>query len=128
MKKNNWNKLNDEEKKIILDKATEYPFTGIYNNHYKKGTYLCKQCNSPLFHSQDKFKSNCGWPSFDDEIDGAIEKILDADGQRTEIVCKKCKGHLGHIFYGERFTKKNKRYCVNSIAMNFMENNNQLQE
>ena len=123
MKKHNWNKLTDEEKRIIIDKGTEYPFNGIYNTYNQKGTYLCKQCNSPLFHSEDKFQSNCGWPSFDDEIEGAIEKILDADGQRTEIVCKECKGHLGHVFFNERFTEKNKRYCVNSIAINFTENN-----
>ena len=115
--------LTSKERKIIVDKGTERPYTGKYNNHYKKGTYVCKACSNPLFKSNTKFDSKCGWPSFDKEIEGSVIKIPDYSlgMKRTEIVCSKCKGHLGHVFYGEKFTKENTRHCVNSISLNFIE-------
>ena len=115
--------LTSKERKIIVEKGTERPYTGKYNNHYKKGTYVCKACSNPLFKSNTKFDSKCGWPSFDKEIEGSVIKIPDYSlgMKRTEIVCSKCKGHLGHVFYGERFTKENTRHCVNSISLIFIE-------
>ena len=123
----NYNILSEEEKKIILYKGTEKPFTGKYNNHLEQGTYICKQCNQDLYYSEHKFISNCGWPSFDDAIKGSILYKLDADGKRTEILCSHCNAHLGHYFVGENYTNKNVRHCVNSISLNFnktMVNNN----
>ena len=114
-----YNNLTEDEKYIIEQKGTEYRFCGIYNDFYEEGVYLCKKCNAPLYKSEDKFKSSCGWPSFDDEIVGAIKKVPDIDGRRVEIVCQKCGGHLGHIFEGEGFTSKNIRHCVNSLSLNF---------
>jgi methionine-R-sulfoxide reductase len=114
-----FNELNTFEKSVIEGKGTERPFTGIYYKHEEKGTYLCKKCNAPLYKSADKFDAHCGWPSFDDEIKGAVKRTTDADGRRTEITCMKCDAHLGHVFIGEGLTKKNTRHCVNSVSLNF---------
>ncbi len=119
-KKMNWNTLTPEEERVIVNKGTEYPGTGKYEHTTDKGTYTCKRCNAELYRSESKFDARCGWPAFDDEIKGAVKRIPDADGSRTEIVCANCGAHLGHVFTGEGFTNKDTRHCVNSISMNFV--------
>ena len=112
--------LTEEEERVIVHKGTEMPFTGKYYAFWKKGIYVCKRCGAPLYRSESKFESDCGWPSFYDEISGAVKRSVDADGVRTEITCANCGAHLGHVFLGEGFTKKNVRHCVNSISMDFI--------
>jgi peptide methionine sulfoxide reductase msrA/msrB len=112
--------LNELEKKVMFEKATELAFSGKYDKHFGDGVYICKNCRSELYYSKDKFNSGCGWTAFDDEVAGAVQKIPDSDGRRIEIVCNNCGIHLGHIFTGERLTTKNIRHCVNSVSLEFV--------
>lgn len=115
-----YNELTPEEEWVILHKGTERPFTGEYDAFYQPGTYVCRRCNAELYRSDDKFDAHCGWPAFDQEIEGAVRKLPDPDGSRTEIECASCGGHLGHVFMGEGFTPTNARHCVNSLSMKFV--------
>ncbi|MCL4359838.1 methionine-R-sulfoxide reductase [Patescibacteria group bacterium] len=115
-----FNPLTDEERQVIEGKATEPPFSGEYDNFYREGTYICRKCNAPLFSSRAKFDAGCGWPAFDENYPDAVCRTPDPDGRRTEISCKHCGAHLGHVFVGERFTPKDTRHCVNSLSINFI--------
>ncbi len=115
-----YNKLTPEEQRVILHKGTDMPFTGEYEFKTDPGIYICRQCNAPLYRSEDKFDAHCGWPSFDDEIKGAVIRVPDKDGRRTEIICANCKGHLGHVFLNEGFTAKDTRHCVNTTSLRFI--------
>ncbi len=122
----NYNKLTAAEEKIIIGKATEFPFTGKYDGFYEDGTYVCRRCNAPLFSSKSKFSSGCGWPSFDETLPNAIERLPDPDGMRTEIECANCGAHLGHEFVGEHLTDKDTRECVNSLSIQFISKEKEL--
>jgi peptide-methionine (R)-S-oxide reductase len=120
------NALTPEEARIILGKGTERPFSGEYDDFYEDGTFVCRQCNAPLFSSQSKFDAGCGWPSFDEDYPNAVTRLPDADGRRIEIQCANCRAHLGHVFVGEQLTSKNTRHCVNSLSIRFFPKNKPL--
>ena len=115
-----YNDLSPQQENVLVNKATDRPFTGDYYLKTDKGIYICRRCNNPLYYSDDKFESHCGWPSFDQEIKGAVKRVPDADGQRIEIICNNCGGHLGHVFEGEGFTDKDVRHCVNTSSLKFV--------
>jgi methionine-R-sulfoxide reductase len=112
--------LTPEEERVIVHRGTEAPFSGEYEDFFQLGVYLCRRCGVELYRSENKFDAHCGWPSFDDEVPGAVRRLPDADGQRVEIVCANCQAHLGHVFEGERMTAKNTRHCVNSVSLKFV--------
>ena|SRR3989344_9038649 len=116
----NFNRLSEDEKRVLEQKGTDPPFSGEYDDFYEDGTFICRKCNSPLFGAKAKFDAGCGWPAFDENFPEAVSRIPDEDGQRTEIQCSNCGGHLGHVFTGERFTNKNTRHCVNSLSIKFI--------
>jgi methionine-R-sulfoxide reductase len=120
MDESNYNPLSAQERYVIESKGTERPFSGEYDDFYKEGIYICRRCNAELYRSADKFDAHCGWPSFDQEIAGAVKRLPDPDGQRTEVECVNCGGHLGHVFFGEGFTATNDRHCINSLSMKFV--------
>jgi len=120
MTSQNYNELNAEERYVIEHKGTERPFTGEYDDFYEEGKYICRKCNAELYRSVDKFDAHCGWPAFDKEVEGAVTRLPDPDGHRTEVECANCGGHLGHVFMGEGFTPTNARHCINSISMKFV--------
>ncbi|HEX8557488.1 MAG TPA: methionine-R-sulfoxide reductase [Pyrinomonadaceae bacterium] len=115
-----YNQLSAEEERVIVHRGTERPFTGEYETLFSPGVFICRRCNNPLYSAEAKFKSGCGWPSFDEEYAGGVERRVDADGRRTEIICAHCRGHLGHVFEGEGFTEKDTRHCVNSVSIRFI--------
>lgn len=120
------NKLTPEEARIIVYKGTEPPFSGVYDDFYEEGTFICRRCNSPLFSSRAKFDARCGWPAFDDNFPDSVQRLPDPDGRRIEIQCANCGGHLGHVFTGEHHTSKNTRHCVNSLSIKFVPENQKL--
>ena len=120
MDSSTYNPLSAEQRYVIEDGGTERPFTGEYDDFYEEGVYVCRRCNAELYQSDDKFDAHCGWPAFDQEIPGAVNRLADPDGQRIEIQCADCGCHLGHVFLGERLTEKNTRHCVNSLSMKFV--------
>jgi peptide-methionine (R)-S-oxide reductase len=115
-----YNELTAQESYVIETKGTESPFSGEYDDFYKTGTYVCRRCDAPLYRSEDKFDAHCGWPAFDDEVAGAVNRLPDPDGHRIEVECAHCSGHLGHVFLGERLTAKDTRHCINSLSMKFI--------
>ena len=120
LKKENWHALTKEESYIIELKGTEYPNSGEYNKFSQNGIFVCRRCEHPLYSSNSKFDSGCGWPSFDADFENNVKRVKDADGRRVEIICGNCSGHLGHVFEGEFFTEKNTRHCVNSLSIKFI--------
>jgi methionine-R-sulfoxide reductase len=127
-KESKYRMLTEEEKRVIISKGTELAFSGKFNDNWEKGTYICKRCGAKIYRSESKFEANCGWPSFDEEIPGAVNKSPDPDGVRTEISCASCGAHMGHVFTGEGFTEKNARHCVNSISMDFVPDEEEKQD